>query len=80
VAEGRITRSQAKKHESEQISSLAIEEFSDDAKMSLEKDLTSRSDDSDRCEVAISAKPTTDRRMAAERSSSAWLHTVRQTP
>jgi hypothetical protein len=37
VPKGHITRSQAKKHESEQISSLAIEDFSDDAKMSLEK-------------------------------------------
>jgi hypothetical protein len=36
--EGRVTRSQAKKHESEQISSLAIEEFSDNAKNSLEID------------------------------------------
>jgi hypothetical protein len=40
---GRITRSQAKKHESKQISLLAIEDFSDDAKKSLERNLTSRS-------------------------------------
>jgi hypothetical protein len=62
---GRITRSQAKKHESEQISSLAIEEFSDNAKKSLERNLTSMSDDSDSCEVAISATPVTDENSCA---------------